>query len=321
MTAMAAVVLAGWFTHAHGQGRKVPRIGYVYMFKEGPSAPQVNAFKARMSSLGYGDNGYILEVHDADGSPEKLSAIMKELVDSKVDVIVAACTPEAAAAVKHTTTIPIVMAATGDPVSAGLVRSYARPGGNITGVSGMLLELSAKRLELLKEAFPRVTRATIIWNPGRPDNHQEVKAMQDAGRAMGITVESMQVRTRAELADALDLLPTTKTEALLNAGDTLIGGDRISAIIQAAAKMRIPTIFEERQYAELGSLMSFGPNFKSLHAHAAEYVDKILRGARPGDLPIEQPSRFEFIVNLKTARAMGWTIPQSLLARADEVIR
>jgi putative ABC transport system substrate-binding protein len=319
---MAGLALAAGAGAAWGQARKVARIAYVYIFKEGPSAPYEAAFRARMASLGWhaGQN-YLLEVRDADGNFERLNAMVKELVDSKVDVIVAACTPEGKAAARHTSTIPIVMAATGDPVMAGLVPSLARPGGNITGVSAMLLDLSAKRVSLMKEAFPRVTRGTILWNPARPDNEQEIKAMQEAGRSVGLILESQVVRSRPELHDVLDMLPSSKTEALMNAGDTLVGGAQMPAIVQAAAKARIPALYETRQFTDIGGLMSFGPDFPALHARAAEYVDKILRGAKPGDLPIEQPSRFELVVNLKTANAMGWTIPPSLLARADDILR
>ena len=173
------------------QTKAIPRVAYVYIFKEGPSAPFVEAFRQRLRELGWADRQNItIEVHDADGNPDKLAAIMRELVDSKVDVIVAACTPEAKVAAKFTTTIPIVMAATGDPVAAGLVASLAKPGGNITGVSAMLLDLSAKRLAILKEAFPKVSHATVLWNPGRPDNLPEVKAMQTAAQALGVRLDS-----------------------------------------------------------------------------------------------------------------------------------
>jgi putative ABC transport system substrate-binding protein len=321
IAAIAGLALATGLGPAHGQARKVPRVAYVYIFKEGPSAPFEAAFRGRMAAFGWHDNeNYQLLVRDAEGSPERLNAVMKELVDSKVDVIVTACTPEAKVAAKYTSTIPIVMAATGDPVAAGLVKSFARPGGNITGVSAMLLELSAKRLALLKEAFPAVTRATIVWNPSRPDNVPEVKAMQEAGHALGIAIESQQVRTGPEVADALDMMPVAKSQALLNAGDTLMS-NQAQRIVDAMAKMHMPALYENRQFVELGGLMSFGPNFAALHARAADYTDKILRGAKPGDLPIEQPSRFEFIVNLRTAKAMGWTIPQSVLSRADELIQ
>ena len=321
LKAMGGLALAAGTGNAFGQAKKPARIAYMYIFTEGPSAPHVSSFKSRLTQLGWleGQN-YVLEVRDADGDFQKLDTLAKDVVDSKVDVIVAACSPEGKAASKHTKTIPIVMAATGDAVSAGLVQSLARPGGNITGVSAMLLDSSAKRLALLKEAFPKVTRATIIWNPDRPDNRQEVKVMQDAGQSLGITLESLQVRTRTELADALDLLPTTKTEALMNAGDSLIGGAQIAPIVAVGNRMRIPSVYEEREWANAGGVMSFGPNFPALHARAAEYVDKILRGAKPGDLPVEQPSRFELVINLKTAKVMGWTIPPTLIARADDVI-
>ncbi len=321
LKAMGGLALGGAAPRTWAQARRLARVAYVYIFKEGPSAPYEAAFRARMAQLGWTEGqNYTLDVRDADGDFERLNAIAKELVDSKVDVIVAACTPEGKAAARHTKTIPIVMAATGDPVMAGLVPSLARPGGNITGVSAMLLDLSAKRLALLKEGFPKVTRATILWNPARPDNEIEVKAMQEAGRSLGITCESQLVRSRAELTDVLDMLPLTRTEALMNAGDTLIGGAQVPSIVQAAAKARIPALYENRQFPDSGGLMSFGPNFPALHARAAEYVDKILRGAKPGDLPIEQPSRFEFVINLKTAKAMGWSLPRSLVTRADDVI-
>jgi len=305
---------------AAAQQAKVPHVAYVWIFKEGPSAPFSDAFRARMRELGWIDGqNIVIEDRDAQGSQEKLAAIMHELVDAKIDVIVAACTPEARAAVKVTQTIPIVMAATGDPVAAGLAASFAKPGGNVTGVSAMLLDFSAKRLAILKETFPNLTTATVVWNPARPDNKPEVAAMQDAARALNVRLESQEVRTPQELADALDLMPTS-TQAILNAGDTLISNQG-PKIIAFANKRRLPTLFENREYVDEGALMSFGPNFPALHRHAADYVDKILKGAKPGDLPIEQPTKFELVINLKTAKALGFTIPQSVLVRADEVIR
>jgi putative ABC transport system substrate-binding protein len=302
------------------QPKKIPRIVYVYIFKEGPSAPHDEAFRQRLRELGWVDGQNItIEVRDADGNPDKLAAIMREFVDSKVDIIVAACTPEAKVATKFTTTIPIVMAATGDPVAAGLVASLARPGGNVTGVSAMLLDLSAKRLAILKEVFPKLSHATVLWNPGRPDNLPEVTAMQTAAKVLGMRLDSQQVRTPVEMTDVLELLPATGTEAILNAGDTLLS-NQASKVVAFAAKQRLPALYENREFVDQGGLMSFGPNFPALHRAAAEYVDKILKGAKPGDLPIQQPTKFELVINMKTAKALGLTIPQSILAGADEVI-
>jgi len=297
------------------------RIAYVYIFKEGPSAPFSEDFRKRLRELGWieGEN-ITVDIRDAEGSPDKLNAIMRELVDSKVDVIVTACTPEAKVAVKYTSTIPIVMAATGDPVAAGLVASLAKPGGNVTGVSAMLLDLSAKRLEIMKDAFPNVSRATVVWNPARPDNGPEVRAMQATATKLGVRLDSVEVRTVVELNDALDMLGTSGTQAMFNTGDPLLSNQE-RKLVAVAAKLKIPTIFENREYVDLGGLMSFGPSFPLLHRRAADYVDKILKGAKPGDLPIEQPTKFELVINMKTAKALGFAIPQSVLLRADEVIQ
>lgn len=297
------------------------RIAYVFIFKEGPSAPFSEDFRKRLRELGWieGQN-IIVDVRDAEGSPDKLNAIMRELVDSKIDVIVTACTPEAKVAVKYTSTIPIVMAATGDPVAAGLVTSLAKPGGNVTGVSAMLLDLSAKRLEILKDAFPKVSQATVVWNPSRPDNFPEVHAMQATATKLGVRLDSVEVRTVAELNDALDMLATSGTQAILNTGDPLLSNQE-KKVVDFATTHRLPTIFENREFVDEGGLMSFGPKFPLLHRRAADYVDKILKGAKPGDLPIEQPTKFELVINMKTAKSLGFVIPQSVLLRADEVIQ
>jgi putative ABC transport system substrate-binding protein len=317
---LAGLISPGWAL-AQQDSKALPRVAYVYIFKEGPSAPWFDSFSQRMSELGWVDGRSIrIEVHDAEGDWNKLDTIMREAVAAKIDVIVAACTPEAHSAVKFTSTIPVVMAATGDPVAAGLAENLARPGRNVTGVSAMLLDLSAKRLEILKEAAPRVTKATVLWNPARPDNKPEVAAMQAAAKAHGMTLESREVRTATELADALDLMSGSGTQAILNAGDPLLS-QYASKILAFAAKERLPSLFESRAFVDAGGLMSYGPDFASLHRHAADYVDKILKGAKPSELPIEQPTKFELVINLKTAKALGLTIPRSLLARADDVIR
>ena len=302
-------------------GSRVATVAYVFLFSEGPSAPFPAAFRGRLSELGWVEGRNIrVDVYDAGGSPEKLAVIMQRLVEDKVDVIVGACTPEAKAALRVTRSIPIVMAATGDPVAAGLVDSLARPGGNVTGVSGMLLELSAKRLELLKVAFPAVARATVVFNPERPDNPPEVRAMQVAASKLAIKLDSMNVRTRTELAEALDFMSVGATQALLNVGDPLLS-NQAQVLVDFAASRRLPALYENREFVDKGGLMSYGPNFPSLHRRAADYVDKILKGAKPADLPIEQPTKFELVVNLRTAKKLGFTIPQLLLLRADEVIQ
>ncbi|MEO8676525.1 MAG: ABC transporter substrate-binding protein [Casimicrobiaceae bacterium] len=303
------------------QPKGKPRVAYVFIFKEGPSSPFVQSFTDGLRKLGWVDGQNVtIDVRDADGNPDKLNAIMRELVDSKVDVIVSACTPEAKVAAKYTSTIPIVMAAGGDPVAAGLATNYARPGANITGISGMMLDLSGKRLAILKEAFPAITHATVLWNPERPDNVPEVKAMQDAGKTLGIRLDSQQVRTPVELADALELLSTTGTQAILNAGDTLLA-NQAPKVIAYCANRRLPALYESRYWVDDGGLMSYGPNLASMHYNVARYVDKILKGAKPGDLPIQQPTKFELVINLKTASALGFKIPRSVLLQADEVVR
>ena len=202
------------------QSKPIPRIAYVYLNRIGPSAPFVDAFDARLRQLGW-INGKTIDVthRDADGSSEKLANIMRELVDSKIDLIVAVCTPEAIAARKVTSTIPIVVAASGDLLATGLIASYARPGGNITGNSGLVLELSVKRMEILKEAFPAVTQATVIWNPTRADNKAEVAAMQSAARSKGVRLDSQEVRDRDEMDVALDAIAKDRTQALTDSGD------------------------------------------------------------------------------------------------------
>lgn len=244
---------------------------------------------------------------------------MQALVQSKVDIIVAMCTPEALSSMKFTSTIPIVVAASGDPVAAGLTKSLARPDGNITGIAGMMLEMSAKRIVLMKEMFPKLSQSSEFWNPDRPDNLAGMKTMRESGLRAGVKVESREVRSRDELSTQLDALGWDGTQAIMTSGDTLVSAERRS-IVERAAKPRLPTMFDERIYVKAGGLMSFGVDVDKSHRRAADYVDKILKGAKPGDLPFEQPTKFELVINRTTAKALGVTIPRSLLLQADEVI-
>jgi putative tryptophan/tyrosine transport system substrate-binding protein len=313
-------LLAGAPRAAAETTSKLPRIAYVWLASEGPSAPYTDAFRERMGQLGWTDGRtFVLEFRDAHGSLTELDAIMQALVQSKVDIIVAMCTPEGLSARKFTNTIPIVMAATGDPVAAGLAESFARPGGNVTGISGMMLELSAKRVGLMKEAFPKIKQVTAFWNPVRTDNRIEVKTMQDAGSRLAINVQSVEVRTHVELAAQLDAIGWDGTQAILTTGDTLVTSER-ATIAERAAKLGLPAIYDDRVYVEAGGIMSYGPNVRNMHRRAADFVDRILKGAKPADLPFEQPTKFELIVNNKAAKALGMTIPQSVLLQADEVI-
>ena len=303
------------------QPAKIPRIAYVYLYELGPSAPYLDDFRQGMRELGWieGKN-IIIEYRNAGANPEKLAAIMRELVDSNIDVIVGACTPEAKAAQKVTSTIPIVFAATADPVKAGVVASLGRPGGNATGLAVQLLELSGKRIALLKEVSPGLKRATVLWNPVRPDNAPEVAALQEAARNLGFMVESQQVRSRDEMDVAFDAILKGKGQAVTESGDPLLASET-RRIVDFATSARLLTIFDDRSYVDAGGLMSYGPNLPAQHRRAAYYVDRILKGAKPADLPVEQPTKFELVINLKAAKAIGVTIPQAVLLQADEVIR
>jgi putative ABC transport system substrate-binding protein len=323
--AMACGVSAVWLGVSLVAGaqatKQPPRVAYVWLYRLGPSAPFVEAFADRIKELGWVDGKTIrISYRDAEGDPEKLAEIMRELVETKVDVIVAACTPEAKAAKQATTTIPVVVAATGDPVKSGLVASWARPGGNITGVSTSWLELSAKRMEVLNEVAPKVKRASVLWNPIRGDNAVEVEVMQDAARKFGIELKSHQIRDRDEIDVTLDAMAKEGTQALTQAGDPVVY-NYARHLLDFAAKQRIPAIYDNRFFVDQGGLMSYGPNLPELHRHAADYVDKILKGAKPAELPFEQPSKFELVINLKAANALGLKIPHAMLVRADEVIR
>ncbi|MDQ6924008.1 MAG: ABC transporter substrate-binding protein [Pseudomonadota bacterium] len=303
------------------QPAKIPRIAYVYLYELGPSAPYLDDFRQGMRELGWieGKN-IVIEYRNAGANPEKLAAIMRELVDSKIDVIVGACTPEAKAAQKATSTIPIVFAATADPVKAGVVASLGRPGANATGLAVQLLELSGKRIALLKEVSPGLKRATVLWNPVRPDNAPEVAALQEAARNLGFMVESQQVRSRDEMDVAFDAILKGKGQAVTESGDPLMASET-RRIVDFATSARLLTIFDDRSYVDAGGLMSYGPNLPAQHRRAAYYVDRILKGAKPADLPVEQPTKFELVINLKAAKAIGVTIPQAVLLQADEVIR
>ncbi|PYN82945.1 MAG: ABC transporter substrate-binding protein [Candidatus Rokuibacteriota bacterium] len=305
------------------QPTKLPRIGYIVLSptSETPS-PERAAFLTGLRELGWIEGKTIaIEYRSAKWNVELLEDLAEDLVRMKVDVIVTAGGGAPLRAAKQaTSTIPIVMARSVDPVAEGLVATLARPGGNVTGVSFMIPELGSKRLELLKEIAPRVTRLAVLWNPATGGSDLELRATRAAASKLGVALKLMEVRNADDLVRVFAALEKERPDALTMFFDELTTGYR-ELVGDFAKKHRLPTVFGAKEFAEAGGLMSYAPNVPEAFRRAASYVDKILKGAKPGDLPIEQPTKFEFVINLKTAKALGLTIPQSLLVRADEVIQ
>jgi putative ABC transport system substrate-binding protein len=301
---------------------KIARIGFLHPASpEGVTGSRLRAFREGLRELGYVEGQNVqLEVRWGEGKLEQLPALAAELVALKVDVIVAATSPSVVAAHQATRTIPIVMPVSSDPVADGLVASLARPGGNITGLSMMAPELGAKRLQLLREVFPDASRAVVVlWNPAYVGMRARFEEAKSAAPALGLAVRSVEVRDASELNVALEAFARERPEALVLADPFTVS--QRARIVEFAAEHRLPAIYENSDFVEAGGLMSYGPNISDLFRRAATYVDKILKGAKPGDLPIEQPTKFELVINLKTAKALGIVVPLSLLARADEVIQ
>jgi len=263
---------------------------------------------------------FAIEERWAEGRAERLPDLAADLVRLKVDVIVTGSTPGARAAKQATTKIPIIAVVVGDPVGTGLVASLARPGGNLTGLSDITVDLSAKRLELLKEVAPTASRVAVLWNPTHPTNPLQLRETQVAAQALGLTLQPVVVGSSDELERAFAAMMRERASALLVLAETLTLLHR-RRLADLAAKNRLPAMYPFREQAEAGGLMSYGPSIPDMYRRAAVYVDKILKGAKPADLPVEQPTRFELVINLKTAKALRLTIPPSVLIRAEEVIR
>ncbi len=298
---------------------KVPQIGVLLVGNE--AGPGLKAFRQGLHDLGYIEGKNItIEYRFAKGKPEGISDLVADLVHHKVDVIVTAGTAQAQAIQQATTTIPIVLAVSGDPVGTGLVASLARPGGNITGLSMISPELSGKRLELLKEAAPKVGRVGVLWDSLVPDNTLDFKTTQLAARALGLKLQSLEVRGVEDLEGAFSVTVKQRLNALVVIGGGVVNSHQ-KRILAFEAKNRLPAMHEQLWFAEAGGLMAYGVNFPDLFRRSATYVDKILKGRKPADLPVEQPKKFEFVINLKTAKQIGLTIPPNVLARADKVIK
>jgi ABC-type uncharacterized transport system substrate-binding protein len=314
---LASVLLAITSVVEAQQPGKVPRIG-VLLAGSGGGPGELKAFRQGMQDLGYIEDKNIT-IEYTKGKPEGISGLAADIVRKKVDVIVTAGTAQARAIQQATTTIPIVVAFSGDPVGTGLVASLAQPGGNITGLSMISPELSGKRLELLEEAAPKIARVGVLWDTLVPDNPLDFETTQLAARALGLKLQSLEVRSTEDLEGAFSVA-VKRLDALVVIGGGVINS-HLKRILAFEVKNRLPAMHEMSRLAEAGGLMAYGVNFPDLFRRSATYVDKILKGRKPADLPVEQPMKFELVINLKTAKQIGLTIPPNVLARADRVIR
>jgi putative tryptophan/tyrosine transport system substrate-binding protein len=310
---------AVWPLAARAQPSKKPIVGFLGASTPAAAEQWVTAFAQRLRELGYIDGRSVaIEYRWAEGRNERMAEIAAEFVRAKADVIVAQGTQAALAAKNATSTIPVVFALPGDPVGSGLVASLAQPGGNVTGLSSQVPELAGKRLGLLREIVPGLRRLAIIANPSNAANVSETQEVQAAARADGLDVASFEIRRTADIAAAFAAFKD-KVDALYVPPDAFLNTNRIR-INTLALVARLPTMYGARENVEAAGLISYGPNFVDLFRRAGDYVDKILRGTKPADLPVEQPIKFELVVNLITAMALGLDVPATLLARADEVI-
>jgi putative ABC transport system substrate-binding protein len=301
------------------QSTKIYRIGLLIGASEAFVSSYIEIFRQALRDLGYIEGRNIaIELRYADGHYDRLRALAADLVQLKVDIVVTEGTPPTRAAKQATKTIPIVMTVTGDPVVAGLVTNLARPGGNLTGASFFFSELGAKRLQLLKEAIPTLSRVAVVWNPSNEVHGPTVKRIETTAKTLGIDVQHVKIQAPADVDNAL-LVISKRRESLVVLEDGMINVCS-TQIADVAAKHRLPTIFGLSTFAAAGGLMAYGPNRHELWRRAATFVDKILRGAKAGELPVEQSVRFDMVINVRTAKALGLTIPPSLLLRADQVI-
>jgi putative ABC transport system substrate-binding protein len=281
----------------------------------------VQAFRQGLLDAGYIEGrDVVIEWRSANGDYARIPELAADLIKRKVDAIVVETTLATMVLERATSTIPIVMAAVADPVGSGLVTSLAHPGGNVTGLSLMAVEISAKRLQLLKEAIPRLTRVAVLWNPDTPWHPKAIANLKAAAPALSLKLSFVGVRRPDEYSPAFSKISRTHAQGLYLMDDGIFVVHR-TTLLNLVSKARLPTSYADRQFVVEGGLMSFTPNFGDMFLRSAGYVDKILKGAKPGDLPIQQPTKFELVVNLKTAKALGITIPPSILVRADEIIQ
>ena len=300
------------------QPKKIARIGLLSPYSSAIASRNREAFLKSLHEFGYAGNSIVVLGRYADGNSARLSILASELVSLKPDVIMTSTVPAIQAAMQATSTIPIVTVSA-DPVGAGLVASLARPGGNVTGLSLLSPELDGKRLEVLSETFPKSKRVAFIWNPADAGMALRFKAVQSAGQALHLMIQSLEVKRLNDLEGALESATVRKVDAMIV--PSAIANAYRRQILDFTLNKRLPAMYENRESAEAGGLIAYGPSGTDLWRRAATYVDKILKGAKPGDLPVEQPRKFELVINLHTANQIGVMIPQKVLARADKVIR
>jgi len=318
---LSALLFAVCLSAEAQQRTKIPKIGELLFRPSSTLGAGRQVFRRSLRELGYvEDKSIAYETRSAEGKLDRFPALTDELVRLKVDVLVASSTAEALAFKNATKTIPIVFVVSSDPVSDGLVDGLERPGGNITGVTTIASVLAGKRLELLKETIPKLSRVAVLWNSRDPGSTQQWKECQLAGRELGLQLHSMEVSSADKYESAFKEAVKAGSGALAQMAGSVASANR-KQIAELAVKHRLPAIFERGDYVESGGLMSYGPDRAESYRRAAVMVDKILKGAKPADIPVEQPTKFEFIINLKAAKQIGLTVPPNVLARADRVIR
>ena len=306
---------------AGAQQAMAPRLIGVLLVEFSIESREVQAFRQGLRDAGYSEGrDVMIEWRSAEGDYSRIPDLAADLVHHKVEVIVVDSTPGAQGVKRATSTIPIVMAVVGDPIRSGLVSNLAHPDGNITGLSVLAAELSAKRLEMLKETIPRLTRVAVLWNPDTRWHAKAVEELKAAAPSLAIDLSFVSARTPEDFGPALSAVRRAHAQALYVLSAALFGIHR-RTLIELTSKARLPDIYAERHYTDEGGLMSYGANFADTWRRSAGYVDQLLKGAKPGNLPIQQATTFELVVNLKTAHAIGIAIPEAILARADDLIR
>ena len=319
---LAVILLATVPLAEAQQPKKVPRIGFLGQSKHSSLTGQaILAFRYKLRELGWveGQN-VIIEWRFAEGIEERVPEFIADFIRLKVDVMVLTGGRPVQVAKKATNTIPIVMTEASDPVGTGLIASLARPGGNITGMTSVRHELDGKRLEILKETVSKLSHVAILWQSGRSSLKVEFERTELAARELGVKLQFLGVQSAADFVNAFQAIPSGRTTGLIAVHTQLINSHR-EQIVEMATKRRIPAIYQDRRYTDSGGFLSYGPNHPAIYAHSATYVDKILKGAKPADLPVEQPTKLELVINLKTAKALGLTIPSEVLMWADDVIK